>query len=474
MDSATPDSAASSLEEQLTKKVVGQTDAVKRLIPCIQMFQAGLSPAGRPAGVFLLLGTTGTGKTRTVEALAEILHGTSRKVVRVDCGEFQLDHEIAKLIGSPPGYIGHRETQPILNKDRLMEATSEQSNLALVLFDEIEKAAPSLARLLLGILDKGILRLGDNTEVNFEQSLVFFTSNLGAREMTKEMQPGLGFRSGPPDRSDLIQRLEGVAIAAVRKMYSPEFVNRIDAVITYQPLDEESCDEIFDLQLQELQNHLNTRLGNESFTVSISADSRKFLLAKGFSVEYGARELKRIIYRYLTQPLATLVLEGKIDPGTTVQVDVKDDATELRFTPLQIPGKTPSIPTMLIVDDNKDFLRLLSLQLGEGEKWRIITAQSMAEVEQAVSGQKIDFALLDLLLPDGNGIRLGQQLKQQFPNLRLIIMTGGVMTLEDDQILQEGGFEFLIKPFLARDILKLIEKQYSAGVADARGGPAGS
>jgi ATP-dependent Clp protease ATP-binding subunit ClpA len=145
------------------------------------MHEAGLAPEGRPVGVFLLLGPSGTGKTKTVEALAEVLHGSERNVLRVDCGEFQMEHEVAKLIGAPPGYLGHRETHPMLTQQKLNAVTSDRSNLSLVLFDEVEKAAATLTRLLLGVLDKAALRLGDNTTVNFERSLIFLTSNLGAR-----------------------------------------------------------------------------------------------------------------------------------------------------------------------------------------------------------------------------------------------------------------------------------------------------
>src|SRR5712664_2817839 len=166
----------------LSQKVVGQPAAMQCIVPYVYMFQAGLAPEGRPAGVFLLLGPTGTGKTKTVEAIAELSHGSEKQIVKVDCGEFQMEHEMAKLIGAPPGYLGHRETIPILTQERLTQATSEQSDLALVLFDEIEKAAHSMTMLLLGILDKGILRLGDNTIVDFEKTLIFFTSNLFARE----------------------------------------------------------------------------------------------------------------------------------------------------------------------------------------------------------------------------------------------------------------------------------------------------
>src|SRR5579862_9770372 len=188
-------SGAGDLLEELTVRVVGQPQALTQIVPYVQMHQAGLSPEGRPAGVFLLLGPTGTGKTRTVEALADVLHGREKHMLKVDCGEFQMEHEVAKLIGAPPGYLGHRETPPMLTQQKLGSVTSESSDLALVLFDEIEKAAPSMTRLLMGVLDKAALRLGDNNSVNFEKSLVFLTSNLGAREMLREINPEFGFQS---------------------------------------------------------------------------------------------------------------------------------------------------------------------------------------------------------------------------------------------------------------------------------------
>ncbi|HEY7543458.1 MAG TPA: AAA family ATPase, partial [Blastocatellia bacterium] len=179
----------------LSQKVVGQSAATGCIVPYIHMCQAGLAPEDRPAGVFLLLGPTGTGKTRTVEAIAEVLHGSPKNIIKIDCGEFQMEHEVAKLIGSPPGYLGHRETPPMLTQQALGASTSPDCDLAIVLFDEIEKAAPSMTRLLLGILDRAVLRLGDNTTVNFERSLIFFTSNLGAREMMKELRPDFGFQA---------------------------------------------------------------------------------------------------------------------------------------------------------------------------------------------------------------------------------------------------------------------------------------
>src|SRR6266481_7456695 len=270
------DDKVEDLATQLSQKVVGQPAVSDIIIPYIQMFQAGLAPEGRPVGVFLLLGPTGTGKTKTVEALAEVLHGSEKNLLKVDCGEFQMEHEVAKLIGAPPGYLGHRETQPILTQQKLASVTSEKCALSIVLFDEIEKAAPSMTRLLLGVLDKATLRLGDNTAVNFEKSLVFLTSNLGAREMMKEINPDFGFQAGAGmERHDLTSKLQNIALVAVRKKFSPEFINRIDCIITYQPLTVESLSAILDHQISDLQNHVNTRLGPRCFTIEVPFETRQ-------------------------------------------------------------------------------------------------------------------------------------------------------------------------------------------------------
>lgn len=299
----------------LSERVVGQDAALEAIVPYVQMYQAGLAPEGRPVGVFLLLGPTGTGKTRSVEALAEVLHGSERHLLRVDCGEFQMEHEVAKLIGAPPGYLGHRETTPMLNQQKLNAVTSERSNLSIVLFDEIEKAASSLMRLLLGVLDKAILRLGDNTTVNFERSLIFLTSNLGARGMSREIRPTFGFDSltGRP-AEQLHRKLESIALNAVRKRFSPEFVNRIDVVSTYYPLTGEALERILDQQVEEFRRLVINRLGPRAFQVALSREARQFLLARGASPEYGARELKRTVHRHLIQPVAALVARGQIEP----------------------------------------------------------------------------------------------------------------------------------------------------------------
>lgn len=333
---------AADIAARLSQKVIGQPTALQAIVPYVQIHQAGLSPEGRPAGVFLLLGPTGTGKTKTVEALAEVMHGSEKNVLKIDCGEFQMEHEVAKLIGAPPGYLGHRETQPLLTQQKLNMVASERSSLSLVLFDEIEKAAPSLTRLLLGILDKGILRLGDNSAVNFEKSLIFLTSNLGARNMLKEICPDFGFQAGiPAQRGDSGRKLESIALAAVRRKFSPEFVNRIDQIVTYRPLDDGALAEILDQHISELQRHVHARLGSRGFDIEVPPECRGFLLRKGVSAEYGARELKRTLHRHLTQPLAALVAGGEIEPGAAVRLEIDEGRQGLRIRVPEIAGSNP-------------------------------------------------------------------------------------------------------------------------------------
>ena len=318
------------LLKKLTARVVGQAQALSRIVPYVQMYQAGLAPEGRPAGVFLLLGPTGTGKPRTVEALAEALHASDKHLLKVDCGEFQMEHEVAKLIGAPPGYLGHRETPPLLTQQKLASMASESCRLTLVLFDEIEKAAPSMTRLLLGVLDHAVLRLGDNTTVNFENTLIFLTSNLGAREMQKEINPDFGFEALAPHGSGArAPKLEQIGLAAVRRKFPPEFVNRIDATITYQPLGAGALAEIVDQQIAALERHIEKRLCEKAFELRVSPAARGFLLAQGTSSAYGARELKRTILRHLTQPLAAMVANGEIPPETVVRVELSEDGGEL-------------------------------------------------------------------------------------------------------------------------------------------------
>jgi CheY-like chemotaxis protein len=448
------------LIELLSRKVVGQPMAMQYIVPYIQMHRAGLAPAGRPAGIFLLLGPTGTGKTRTVEALAEVLHSTAKGVLRVDCGEFQADHEVAKLIGAPPGYLGHRETRPLLTQEKLREVTSSGCDLSLILFDEIEKAAPALSVLLLGILDKGTLRLGDNSEVDFEKSLIFLTSNLGAREMTKEVRPDLGFHAADQRTpGEVAGRLESIGLAAVRKRFSPEFVNRLDVVITYQPLDAEALGTILDLHIGELQRHVNTRLGDRSFDIDVRPAARDWLLRRGTSAEYGARELKRTIHRHLTQPLAALVASGAIAPGSLVTVDLDEagESLSIRAAETVSPrASRRSAPTVLLLDDNQDLLEWLEGLVEQGG-FTPVLAESAQKARQMAAKNNPDLAVLDVMLPDGDGISLAVELVSRSPGMRVIIMAGAGLSAEEAAICQRHDFPVLPKPFLGQDMLNLIQ-----------------
>src|SRR5216117_3022720 len=192
---------AQDFEERLGARIVGQERAVRRMSGLYQIFLAGMNPLNRPIGTMLFLGPTGSGKTRVIEAAAEVLFADPHAVVKIDCAEFQHSHEIAKLIGSPPGYLGHRETSPMLTQENLDRMHTDDLKLSLILFDEIEKASDSLWQLLLGILDKATLTLGDNRRVDFSRTMVVMTSNLGAREMSEMISGGIGFAPTKTDQA---------------------------------------------------------------------------------------------------------------------------------------------------------------------------------------------------------------------------------------------------------------------------------
>ena len=468
MEESTRPTTTSDLVKYFEGKIVGQPNTADRIIPFIQTYRAGLTPEHRPIGVFLLLGPTGTGKTRTVEVLAEALHGSAQRYLRIDCGEYQLDHEVAKLIGSPPGYLGHRETVPALSKQKLSEATTPECDISLVLFDEIEKAAPSMARLLLGLLDKARLTLGDNTTVNFDRSLIFLTSNLGAREMMREMVPTFGFGGGhpatPEHAQELAGKLENIALAAVKKMFSPEFVNRIDAVITYQPLTETAISKILEHQIEELQHHVNSRLGPRCFSIEIDPSARQFLLGRGVSVQYGARELKRTVYRFLTQPLATMVAESLIPPGSSVIIgaDQTGGKLDLQVRTAKSTRAPEGKPVLLIVDDNAELLKYFRTVL-KSERWELRTAASAEAALGCCDEREVTLALVDYMLPDMDGLALSKLLRARSPLLKLIMMTGGgEMSLNEESGLG-SDVPILQKPFLMGDLVELVRNKMQVG-----------
>jgi ATP-dependent Clp protease ATP-binding subunit ClpA len=318
-------------EAALRRKIVGQEDGVRAVADLYQVFRAGMSSEGRPVGNLLFLGPTGSGKTRIVEAAAEILFGDPRAVVKIDCAEFQHSHEIAKLIGSPPGYLGHRETHPLITQEELAKYHKEDLKLSFILFDEIEKASDSLWQLLLGILDKATLTLGDNRRVDLSQTMIFLTSNLGGGEMMELMTGGLGFvqpRDKTEDRLD--HKIERTGQEAAKKKFSPEFMNRLDKVVVFRPLREEQLNQILDIELGMVQQRvLGGRRGQ--FLFRVTDPVRRFLLREGTDIKYGARHLKRAIEKFLVYPLANLMATEQILFGDRVVVDWDEENLRVSF-----------------------------------------------------------------------------------------------------------------------------------------------
>jgi ATP-dependent Clp protease ATP-binding subunit ClpB len=315
---------AEALESEMRKRIVGQDQAIHQIVGIYQTFEAGMTTPGRPVGSLLFLGPTGSGKTRTVEALAESLTGDPRAVVKIDCAEFQHSHEIAKLIGSPPGYLGHRETHPLLSQDALNQFHTDQLKLSFVLFDEVEKANDALWNLLLGILDKATLTLGDNKRVDFSRAVIFMTSNLGAADMAAVLRPKLGFAGGVPD-DGLSEKLAAVGLEAARRRFTPEFMNRIDRVVTFQPLGATELHRILDIELNQVRERLRRATGTESMTFTITNSVRELLLCEGTDARYGARHLKRAIERHLVQPMSNLIATDQVQGGDRLFVDCGHD-----------------------------------------------------------------------------------------------------------------------------------------------------
>ena len=326
---------AQEFEEKLSARIVGQERAVRRMSGLYQIFLAGMNPPNRPVGTMLFLGPTGSGKTRVIEAAAEVLFGDPNAVVKIDCAEFQHSHEIAKLIGSPPGYLGHRETSPMLTQENLDRMHTEETKLSLVLFDEIEKASDSLWQLLLGILDKATLTLGDNRRVDFSKTMVIMTSNLGAREMSELISGGIGFAPGKggkdPNDTEVDQKIYRTAVEAARRKFSPEFMNRIDKVVVFRSLKEHHLRAILDLELQAVQDRIMLSAGTK-FVFQCSDAAKDMLLREGIDFKYGARHLKRAIERFLVYPLSNLVATDQVGLGDLVNVDLNDAGTKLLFS----------------------------------------------------------------------------------------------------------------------------------------------
>jgi ATP-dependent Clp protease ATP-binding subunit ClpB len=341
---------AEKLHNDLRKLVVGQDAAVDQIVNIYQTYLAGMTSPGRPIGNFLFLGPTGTGKTRLVEALAESLVGDVRSVLKIDCAEFQHSHEIAKLIGSPPGYLGHRETHPLLSQEVLNQYHTDKVKISFILFDEIEKASDALWNLLLGVLDKATLTLGDNRRVDFSRAMIFMTSNLGASEMGSMLRPNLGFATSEVERrrasgevdADLDAKISRAGVDAARRKFTPEFMNRIDKVVVFRSLGSDELGRILTLELNLLQQRIFNSANTTPFVFNLTADARGFLLREGTDMKYGARHLKRAIERNLVHPLSNLIASDQVHGGDLIRVDF--DATASRLVLLRKPRTCRRMP----------------------------------------------------------------------------------------------------------------------------------
>src|SRR5689334_16874324 len=335
---------AREFENALRRKIVGQDAAVEKVVEIYQMFLAGLNPPGRPVGNLLFLGPTGSGKTRVVEALAESLFGDARACIKIDCAEFQHSHEIAKLIGSPPGYLGHRETHPLLTQEALNQWHTDKLKLSILLFDEIEKASDALWQLLLGILDKATLTLGDNRRVDLSQCIIIMTSNLGAGEMSNLMDGGLGFAPKPTVvDSALDDKIDRTAVEAARRKFTPEFMNRIDKVVVFRTLRPEHLQGILEIELGMVQQRVLMASAANQFVFNCTPKVKSFLLHEGTDPKYGARHLKRAIERHIVFPLANLVATGQVKLGDFIRIDL---SLEGRLTFVK-EAEGAMVPTLL-------------------------------------------------------------------------------------------------------------------------------
>lgn len=324
------------LKESLDRRIIGQDRAVQQIIKVFEKFKSGINDPTKPLATLLLLGPTGVGKSEIIHVLADIIFGTRDAVTRVDCSEFSHSHEVSKLLGSPPGYVGHSEKSGVrLTQKKLDKWQREGSpKFNILLLDEVEKAHPEFFSLMLGVFDRGKLTLGDGDEVDLTQTLIVMTSNLGSRDTEKIVkQSGLGFQA-ESDREDIDQEIYEASKKAAKFFFRPEFINRIDRTIVFRSLSPASLQKILSLELTKVQKRiLNSPI---KFAFRISNPAKKFLLQEGTSDAYGARELKRAVEKHVSEPLASLMGSEQVTQQDCVIISY-DGADELKFEKVTDP-----------------------------------------------------------------------------------------------------------------------------------------
>ncbi len=309
--------------ETIKNLVVGQERPIRYLTKTYESFRTGLRDTQRPLGVFLFMGPTGVGKTHVVRAVAEALHNNPNAITKIDCAEFQQEHEICRLIGAPPGYLGHGHGT-FFNQEHLDRWCTKENPISILLFDEIEKADYALCDLLLGVLDTGVLGLGDGTEMVFSNTIIVFTSNLGARQMSENISKSIGFVSPKNELASNKRELENknyeIAKLAAKKHFSPEFINRLDRIAVFQSLSHEDLRQVLQLEISHFQARV-AGFEKNAFTLSCSKEALEFILREGTDLQFGARKLKRAIAEHLIDPLNSMVDTRQIRDSDRIIVD---------------------------------------------------------------------------------------------------------------------------------------------------------
>ena len=307
------------MEQELTKHVIGQGDAVKKLVKAIQRTRVGLKDPNKPIGSFIFLGPTGVGKTEMAKVLATYLFDKEDSLVRIDMSEYMEKFSVSRLVGAPPGYVGYEEGGQLTEKVR-------RKPYSVVLLDEIEKAHPDVFNLLLQVLDDGILTDGLGRRVDFRNTIIIMTSNIGARDL-KDFGSGIGFST--KSRVDNMEEQAKTTIQnALKKAFAPEFINRLDDIIVFNSLERSDLHKIIDLLLVKLM----TRLANLGFAVELTEKAKDFIADKGYDPQYGARPLNRAIQKYLEDPLAEEILKGELAEGEVIEADYVAEAEVLTLT----------------------------------------------------------------------------------------------------------------------------------------------
>jgi ATP-dependent Clp protease ATP-binding subunit ClpC len=298
------------LEKILHERVIGQEESVQAVARAVRRARAGLKDPKRPVGSFIFLGPTGVGKTELARALAEALFGDEDAMIRLDMSEYMEKHAVSRLIGSPPGYVGYDEGGQLTEKVR-------RKPYSVVLFDEIEKAHPEVFNVLLQVLEDGRLTDGQGRTVDFRNTVIIMTSNVGVNTIKSESR--VGFKTNESDE-DNYQRMKDKVMEELRKAFRPEFLNRIDEVIVFHPLNKEHLFKIIDLMLKQVEN----RLKEHDLSIEFAPEAKEVLVEKGYDLEYGARPLRRSIQKLVEDEISEEILKGTFKAGDKIIVSAKE------------------------------------------------------------------------------------------------------------------------------------------------------